>query len=156
MTIRTKGATKKLVHGNKKLAGWSQPLRAFYQGYVTGAFARGVLFLLEPDEFKALTKENCVYCGKAPELRSVGWKAYTEAFQGIDRINPDKPYMPGNVAPACKRCNHMKQSSTTARFLARLEQIAALETPYANHKQHHIDHARAVLKHQAILRTAST
>jgi 5-methylcytosine-specific restriction endonuclease McrA len=55
---------------------------------------------------KLISSGQCYYCGGS----------LPEAGHGLDRINPRKGYVIGNVRPCCRTCNVAKNSSTEKEF----------------------------------------
>lgn len=58
------------------------------------------------DEYAGIVSAQCFYCGGA--LPEVGY--------GLDRVNNDAGYVPGNVRPCCHPCNQAKSSFTETQF----------------------------------------
>jgi hypothetical protein len=62
---------------------------------------------------------QCKTCRKATQIhRDFRWN-------GIDRIDSSKGYVPGNVVPCCTVCNIMKLDHSHAGFIAHIEHILA-------------------------------
>jgi hypothetical protein len=87
----------------------------FYNDYSKKIIAekrRGEIeFKLSKEEVKNLINGNCYYCGNKPQMRDwVKTRFKEEALptNGIDRINPNKGYIPGNCVSCCPMCNYMK------------------------------------------------
>jgi hypothetical protein len=71
-------------------------------------------FTLTDEELRILFKGNCHYCGIEPKQI---WKSRTNRtnpdtesfiYNGIDRINNSKGYVPGNCVSCCRKCNSAK------------------------------------------------
>ena len=83
-----------------------------------GAKKRKREWQLSKEQFRSLTKQPCHYCGREPEQvagatsRSNGVYIYN----GLDRVDNDKGYAPGNVVPCCKHCNRAKRKMTIEQF----------------------------------------
>ena len=77
--------------------------------YASKAKDRGIAFSLTHDDLHALLDQPCAYCG--------------DAGGGIDRIDSDKGYEPGNVNPCCWECNQMKNDTPMGEWVARMKQI---------------------------------
>jgi len=78
---------------------------------------RGYEWGLIKEEVRTLTRQPCYYCGAEP---SQGWSgkrvngAYI--YNGIDRVDNNRGYLPDNVVPCCKRCNFAKGMGSIAEF----------------------------------------
>lgn len=83
-----------------------------YNKYKKGARKRNLNFDLTKIQFDYITKQSCFYCGEN-EL----------PYRGIDRINSNKSYYPGNIVPCCEECNRMKMAYPFFDFLIRVEKI---------------------------------
>lgn len=53
---------------------------------------------------------GCYYCG-------------TDGENGIDRIDPTKPYALGNIVPCCETCNYAKKVQTHDQFIKQATKI---------------------------------
>jgi hypothetical protein len=101
--------------------------------YKQSAQMRGVPFVLTEDQFKVLTTGACRYCGNPPsQLRvpntvaNTDWSEYaTYLYNGIDRIDSNRGYEPGNCASACGTCNIMKSDLPLPVFAQHVLKIAA-------------------------------
>jgi hypothetical protein len=89
---------------------WNTP-KGRFQKYRINAIKRGIDFNLTLDEFSALWKKPCDYCGAEIE------------FIGVDRIDPKGIYEPGNITPCCKFCNLSKRDMTAEEYKQHLERI---------------------------------
>jgi len=99
-----------------------------YSEYKRGAASRGFSFTLTKDEFRAITKQNCFYCGTPPSqiktLRkaATGHAAYT--YSGVDRVNNAAGYDADNVVACCSACNVAKGTMVQSDFIALAQKIA--------------------------------
>lgn len=84
--------------------------------YKKGASSRGLVFALSPEEADRLFKLPCAYCGQAPSQVSKASQSSMYVYNGIDRIDNDKGYIQGNVAPCCKMCNWCKGKHSLEDF----------------------------------------
>jgi hypothetical protein len=95
--------------------------------YKQGASVRGVEFLLTEDDFRALTKQDCFYCG-APPAQAYD-KGRSHAYNGmwihngVDRISDRGGYTTENCVPCCKACNYMKQGMDDTEFFDHIVSI---------------------------------
>lgn len=86
---------------------------------------RKVGFHLSESEFRSLVEKPCFYCGCQPmnvEKKPGG----NFAYNGIDRIENAKGYIPCNSLPCCRPCNFMRGSLDIEIFLKRCKTIARL------------------------------
>lgn len=68
------------------------------------------------EEYLELTEDApCTLCGSS--LPEFGY--------GIDRLDPELGYVPGNCAPFCKLCNKIKSTLTLDVLLEHLGKIQA-------------------------------
>ena len=80
--------------------------------YRRNAEAAGRSFTLTLQEFAALLREPCGYCGQAPS-----W--------GVDRVRNGEGYTAINAIPCCGICNRMKRDRSRKEFLRHVKRIAA-------------------------------
>lgn len=92
-------------------------LKARYTKYRLGAEDRNFVFELTLEEFDAITKMPCEYCGGySDELDGA-------KFNGIDRINTLDGYIYDNCVPCCATCNQMKMAFDLHDFLEHVKKI---------------------------------
>ena len=90
--------------------------------YQWNANKKGNIWALLDDNFYALIKQNCHYCGQPPStLRKIGKVEYL--YNGVDRVDNSKGYEIGNVVPCCKVCNSAKNTMTVEEFYAWVERV---------------------------------
>ena len=123
---------KKVVPGSNLRGGHTRSCGCLHREYLErkrkpGNAARNQVLLayksspkgwsLSDVRFDELTSQNCCYCGHPPANRH---KSATSIFvyNGIDRIQSNRGYEEGNVAPCCKVCNRAKSDMSVAEFLA--------------------------------------
>lgn len=93
-----------------------------YIDYRQGAKRRGLVFELNRDHFRELTKLRCVYCGIEPaQIKSTPGGDYI--YNGIDRFESNKGYVDSNCAPCCGKCNQMKMDLGSVEFLRHIGRI---------------------------------
>jgi hypothetical protein len=63
--------------------------------------------------------QECYYCGKAPQIDNDDYNPYN----GIDRVNSDFGYEPGNVQTCCRRCNVAKGNMSHSQFISLIRMI---------------------------------
>jgi hypothetical protein len=80
---------------------------------------------LSKEQFRVLTKGNCVYCGKVPSRNFNGHPTFngTYLYNGIDRVDNNRGYTIDNCVSCCWECNSMKHTRTPAIFLAHIKAI---------------------------------
>jgi hypothetical protein len=92
--------------------------------YKRQAAQRGYEWSISDEEAKEMTKKKCFYCGCEPYQRS-GAKRRGEPiiYNGIDRVDNSKGYVPGNCVPCCGMCNQMKMAFSIDDFKSRIVSI---------------------------------
>lgn len=109
--------------------------RSVFDGYRRNASVRGLPFDISKEDFRALVKNECHYCGKAPGNTAwphkCGGGAYT--YNGIDRLDSAQGYHRENIVPACFQCNHMKREQSVTDFLRWAERVAGGPHPVQFH-----------------------
>lgn len=68
-------------------------------------------FTLSLAQYRKMWQKPCAYCGD-PTITT-----------GLDRIDSDLGYVPGNVAPCCWTCNIMKRNLPLDDWLAHIKKI---------------------------------
>ena len=79
-----------------------------------------IMFALSFTTCKKLFTGRCYYCGTPPSNRFSTSNGTYDSFRysGIDRLNSNKGYIPGNCVPCCIACNLAKQGMTKRQFIA--------------------------------------
>jgi len=79
---------------------------------------------LTEDQVRNLTKQNCHYCGIAPQ-QIFGQEGYNGfyIYNGIDRIDNSKGYTIDNVVPCCKFCNYSKSNRSLEDFMTWVSKV---------------------------------
>jgi hypothetical protein len=80
-------------------------------------------FSLTKEHFTKLLNSNCYYCGGVPKNSLVQHGKKLNPYQGIDRLDNDKGYVPSNVVPCCIICNKMKKAMNESEFIAHIKKI---------------------------------
>jgi hypothetical protein len=96
---------------------------AIYITYKRCAKERGYEFNITSEQFKALTKQPCIYCGAQPVENHKGGYKDPIKFNGIDRKDNTKGYEEDNCFPCCKTCNLGKNNMTYEEHQAYIEQL---------------------------------
>lgn len=93
--------------------------RAAHEQYRSRAKRRGWDFEISLDRFRELTGRNCVYCDAAPaNACSDEYGPGKFTYSGIDRVDPLRGYVEGNVVPCCFPCNRAKREQPLGVFLS--------------------------------------
>ncbi len=102
-------------------------------GYKRHAARRGLSWELSDQEFYALIRGTCFYCGSPPSNvahsdrnRDGGKPRKTVSrvvYSGIDRKDNDLGYTTANSVSCCATCNYGKRGLTTEAFLAHMKAI---------------------------------
>lgn len=83
------------------------------------AKTRGYAFTLTVPQLETLFKGNCRYCSAGPSQVCNGGRDTTSpyTYNGIDRTDNAKGYIPTNVVSCCKRCNFAKGTKSVVEFM---------------------------------------
>lgn len=95
-----------------------------YFNYKRSATVRGLEFSLSFEDFLALTKQNCIYCGSEPKgIQKTPSLNGNHIYNGLDRVNNNLGYTIENVVPCCKRCNKGKSNISKEEFLEWIDSV---------------------------------
>lgn len=102
-----------------------------WQRYVKNAIRRDIGFNLSKEDFFTMISANCFYCGKEPTdvaipshmRKSNSLMNGYYKYNGIDRIDSNKPYEVKNIQTCCKTCNFMKLNHSNEYFLLHINKI---------------------------------
>ena len=96
-----------------------------YIQYKQNAKKRDYKFELTKDQFREITKQNCIYCGVMPAQSTLNSKNSNGPYiyNGVDRLDNLKGYIEDNCVPCCKYCNYAKNDLTEEEFLNRIVKI---------------------------------
>lgn len=112
----------------KRLPEGEGAVRALFVRYRCRSKDRKFEFVLSPEEFSALVKSPCAYCGKVREL-SIN-KAHPKVrLNGLDRLDSSVGYLPENVVACCKLCNQAKNNMTVDAFKSWIREVAEHTLP---------------------------
>jgi hypothetical protein len=89
---------------------YRQTPKGKYFTYKKGAKRRGYAFDLSCEVFSVLLESPCKYCGVSPA-------------DGVDRIENNEGYVPGNCAPCCWWCNRSKGIETEDEFIEQCTRV---------------------------------
>jgi hypothetical protein len=81
---------------------------------------RNLTTVLTLDDYKSLVTAPCYYCGEMPSSDPhVKHMSLETKKNGIDRLNNDVGYEPGNCVSSCKWCNWDKSDQSYEQFVER-------------------------------------
>jgi len=136
-SIKSCGCHKKVSPRLPSLDGLPNDLYSFrylFSRYIRGAINREIMFLLTFDEYMALAKMDCAYCGAAPRPFNA-WVGHShkktpEEFEtfwikanGVDRIEYGPGYCVGNAVPCCRECNYAKGDMVQSEWIDYLTRV---------------------------------
>ena len=105
-----------------------------YKRYRKNAATRGLSFKITFEQFVALTKQSCAYCGDEPKQETFRLGSHgAYVYNGLDRIDNVLGYSITNVVPCCKSCNFFKGILPVAEFLGRCRRITEWQQTSALH-----------------------
>lgn len=80
---------------------------------------RNIAWMLTDDQAVYLLSGECVYCGAVKTCKATRkqYAVSTFEYNGIDRVDSDKPYAIDNCVSCCKSCNAAKSNMSVADFL---------------------------------------
>ncbi len=80
---------------------------------------RNLEYSLTREDHEEIARSNCYYCGIEPsnELKTTRTKRLKIKYSGIDRIDPAKGYVKGNIRSCCIRCNVAKSDMAQGEFI---------------------------------------
>jgi hypothetical protein len=114
----------KLRNGMYRIQEGLASMHSLMCSYRFDAKSRGFSFDLGDDDFRSITKRNCIYCGCEPSAihgRSRPNGHYV--FNGIDRLDSSKGYSIENCVPCCKSCNIAKHTMSYDEFKAWVSKV---------------------------------
>ncbi len=99
-------------------------MRALWSIHVRGCLRREIPNLITIDDYAALTRRPCHYCG-CPPLNPTKFRGGDPIlYNGVDRVDNARPYELDNLVACCKRCNAMKSSRDPEEFLRDVVRVA--------------------------------
>lgn len=105
----TCGCGKKKVGDRTRKPKGESNRNQLYLKYRDHALARSYTFELSIEEFENITRQNCVFCGRAPEqVYKVKQSNGGYLYNGVDRLDNTKGYNLANCVAACGMCNREK------------------------------------------------
>ena len=94
-----------------------------YASYKAGAKKRNLAFELSKKELRALTSQNCHYCGIQPSQIYRHPNSTNYVYNGIDRLDNSKGYVQGNMVPCCVVCNLAKGTAEAGEFFSWVSRV---------------------------------
>jgi hypothetical protein len=117
-----KCANKLIIEGNRLSPGEAL-LKNLYSEYRKGARVRGIDWSINFNYFRSLVRGDCFYCGAAPNrVIESAWDSLS--VNGIDRVDNNNYYRPGNIVTCCKDCNYAKRKLSQQEFINLCERVA--------------------------------
>lgn len=99
--------------------------RSLLSGYKNRAKRRGLCWELTDEEFKKLTKSNCWYTGREPNL--IAYRKHCRGseyiYNGVDRLDNSIGYTPENCVPCCCEVNLAKRELGLSDFFDLVKEI---------------------------------
>lgn len=93
--------------------------------YNRQADRRGLRFELSKEQFSALVRRNCFYCGKEPAVNSYSEDSKVKIpMTGVDRKDSSSDYTIDNCVPCCGMCNLAKLDYPRDVFLEWIQRVA--------------------------------
>ena len=88
---------------------------------------RNIFFGLTRQQLFELIEQKCHYCDRLPNnmMKSTNGSNVALLYSGIDRIDPSKGYVEGNVNPCCSECNSIRSDLPLPRFYTHIETMLA-------------------------------
>jgi len=134
---------------NKRYEPKEASFRAKASNIKAHAKMRNIPWMLSLDEASAIIKMNCYFCGCEPSnpyntfknrsgkqsLKYPKEKVLEEGeilYNGIDRLNSDIGYIPGNTVACCTFCNIAKNDRPVEEFLIWLDKLVKFRNKNEN------------------------
>lgn len=94
-----------------------------YGAYKRAARKRDLLFDLSKAQFIQTMESNCFYCGIEPSAVYNDHYGKPYLWNGVDRVDSSKGYVPENTVPCCKHCNYAKRDLLPEQFRAWIKRV---------------------------------
>jgi hypothetical protein len=107
----------------RKMDGTPALNKAFNQ-LKSGARHRKILVEINFDDFLKISKQDCTYCGCPPTIRKGERSWHITKINGIDRVDNNLGYVPGNIVPCCWQCNQSKSNLTLEEWKSWLRKVS--------------------------------
>jgi 5-methylcytosine-specific restriction endonuclease McrA len=112
---------------NSRYADGEAARNELIRSYQKGAKKRGHEFALTVEQMEKLFRGNCYYCGRLPEqIKKTHHRTHSSSYiyNGIDRVDNSRGYVPENVVSCCDKCNKAKLQMSHDDFLDLIFRIA--------------------------------
>lgn len=110
---------KVAIHTGRTLPLGTAAFNGLLSSYKIHARTRDLEWDLTKDQFRKLTQMPCWYCQMEPaQIITTPDSTGDYIYNGIDRVDNSRGYMPENVVPCCKICNRAKRGMDYDEFLA--------------------------------------
>jgi hypothetical protein len=105
-----------------------------FKNYKHEADRRNLSFELTEEQFRALTKRSCFYCGNEPERKfEVEGRNGPYIYNGIDRWDNLLGYTELNSVPCCGTCNWMKHAQSAKDFINACQKVSDHQSRLVEH-----------------------
>jgi hypothetical protein len=98
----------------------SDPYIAEFNYFKNNNKKRDLEIAFSKEEFEALCRAHCTYCGHEPATKMHVGKAFRN---GIDRVDNEKGYSVDNCVTCCSICNNAKRCLTIEQFREWIQRI---------------------------------
>lgn len=115
-TVKSCGCRHFLAGRRPPLPDNKAHINVLYSTYKKGATIRNKSFELSRSDCIKLFESNCFYCNAPPKERKRKNLAGKYANNGIDRVDSELGYIPGNVVACCSICNFAKSKMSLNEF----------------------------------------
>jgi hypothetical protein len=125
-TVRSCGCLhKEILHERLSLPDGVAAFRWLIRDLKYSAKSRGLEYTLTDDQIRYFTSQSCYYCNAKPSLSVPEGREVNGNYihNGLDRMNSNMGYTPGNVVPCCKTCNIAKNTMSMEEFVAWIDRV---------------------------------
>ena len=113
---------------NHRLPKGVAAMNVLYAHYGVSAKRRNLVFEIDKEAFRKLTKSDCCYCGAKPsqELHRTDCNG-NYVYNGLDRVDNNIGYVIDNIVPCCGQCNVAKSNLSKRDFLDWTERVSSYQ-----------------------------
>lgn len=114
-----RGEKKNKPRSDIKYGKKSSAANYVFHTYKRNASKRGLIFMLNKDQFVDLIVKDCCYCGCSPQQASRYWgkdKSPKFIYNGVDRVDNNLGYTLDNCVACCNTCNKAKSDKSLEEF----------------------------------------
>lgn len=117
--------TREVFEERRRISGaYGSGFRRLYNRYRFRAKYEKLPFCLSEEVVATISRRSCHYCGALPaqimEPDGTPW-----IYNGLDRVDNARGYVPENVVSCCRVCNEMKLDRSVNDFLKHVRAIVA-------------------------------